>query len=42
VQSFVVVEGDPLEDLVLDVLAGGEAASVDELVLGDRCSPPRP
>ena len=29
VQSLVVVEADPVEDLVFCVLEGGEAASVD-------------
>ena len=35
-QSLGVVEADPLEDLVLDVLEGGEAAPVDELILEGR------
>ena len=33
VQSFLVVEADPAEDLVLGVLEGREGASVDELGL---------
>jgi hypothetical protein len=31
VQSLSVVEADPVQDLVLGVLEGGEAAPVDEL-----------
>lgn len=35
-ESFIVVEADPVEDLVLCVLEGGEAAAVDELCLEGR------
>jgi hypothetical protein len=36
VQSLPVVEADPVEELVLGVLEGGEAAAVDELALEGR------
>jgi hypothetical protein len=36
VQPFTVVEGDPVQDLVLGVLEGGEAARGDEFALEGR------
>ena len=35
-ESVIVVEADPVEDLVFCVLEGGEAAAVDELALEGR------
>jgi hypothetical protein len=39
VQSFCVVEADPVQDLVLGVLEAGEATPVDELALEGRDPP---
>jgi len=36
VQSLAVIEADPVQDLVLGVLEGGEASSLDELAFEGR------
>jgi hypothetical protein len=38
VDSLIVVEADPVQDLVFCVLVAGEAAAVDELCLEGRDS----